>query len=184
MRACKACVHPKRNEIEDLLLRKTPHSKIGEQYGISLYSVFRHSKHLGRSIVCAGDRPLMDRLEALLNRLEQISEKAQSAKAWSATVSAMREVRETLELIARLTGEYPLASQGVRVGVSVNVATGHPANNLGDRDLELQLAMDVSEATNDFDPATIAKLQRLVQKNRIGDGMLLEMETASSRQGS
>jgi hypothetical protein len=166
MRSCKTCTHPERSQIEDLILRHHAHAKIGERFGLSLYSIYRHSKHLGRSVVCTGERPLVDRVEALMNRLESLSSKAQSAKEWHAAVGAMKEVRLSLELIARLTGQMPSAGQAVTVGVALNVNTNHSTSSLSDRDLELQLAQDVSEATNGFDPQTIDRLRRLVDRSR------------------
>jgi hypothetical protein len=164
MRSCKVCVHEQRARIEDALLRKTALAKIGEQYGISLHIIWRHSKHIGRSIITKGKTPLIDRVEALMDRLESISAKAQSAKEWHACVSAMKEVRCSLELLAKLTGQMPAAGQGVTVGVAVNVSTSHSASNLNDRDLDVQIAVDVSEATNGFDQATIERMKRLVQR--------------------
>jgi hypothetical protein len=178
MRSCKACVHPQRARIEDAILRREPHAKIGERYGISLYSIYRHSKHLGRSVVCNGDRPLIDRVEALMDRLESLSAKAQSAKEWHASVAAMKEVRCSLELLAKLTGQMPSAGQGVHVNVGVAVNTGSQAHDLSDRDLDVQIALSVAEATNGFDLDTIEKLKRLVARNQISDDRLLEI-TAS-----
>jgi len=43
---------------------------------------FRHGKHLGRSIITNGSQPLMDRLEALLNRIDSIADKATRAADW------------------------------------------------------------------------------------------------------
>jgi hypothetical protein len=177
------CVHPQREKIEDALLRQEACEKIGIQFGVSQWSVGRHSKHLGRSVITTGDRPLLDRVSSLLDRLDSIAAKAQSAKAWSAVVAAMREIREALELLARLTGQMPSASQGVRVGVAVNVTTGHSAGDLSIRELDVEIAQSVAEATNNFDPATIERMRRLAQRSA-QTGLLLEVDAASSRQGS
>jgi hypothetical protein len=166
MRACKVCTHPERAKIEDHILRHEPHQKIGDWSGLSLHSVWRHSKHLGRSLVVKGDLPLVGRVEGLLSRLERISEAAQTAKNWSAATSALREVRCSLELIAKLTGQIVPAGAGVSVGVAVNVTTGRSASDLSNRDLDTQIAVDVAEATDNFDPQAIERLRRLAQRNR------------------
>ncbi len=179
MRQCKVCVHPERARIEDAILRREPHARIGERVGVSLYSIYRHSKHLGRSVTCEGPRPLVDRIESLMIRLESISAKAQTAKEWHASVAAMKEVRCSLELIAKLTGQIVPAGQGVTVGVAVNVSTGHSVSDLDDGDLELQIARDVAAATDNFNEETIARLKRLVARNRISDDKLLDVHAAS-----
>ena len=179
MRSCKVCIHLERAKIEDAILRRVPHAKIGERYGISLYSVYRHSKHLGRSVVCNGDRPLVDRVEALMDRLESISAKAQSAKEWHASVAAMKEVRCSLELLAKLTGAIVPVGQGVHVNVGVAVTTAQPEHHLSDYDLDIQIAAEVSAATNGFDPVVIEKFKRLVARNRVGDDKVLDARAAS-----
>jgi hypothetical protein len=165
MNRCKVCVHPERQKIEDLLLRKEPCATIGAQFGVSLWSVNRHSKHLGRSVVVNGSQPLLDRLEALLDRLESIASKAQSAKDWRAAVAGLREVREGLELLARLTGQMPSVGHGSSVAVAVNVTTGHQANELTPRELDVQIALEVYEATDHFNVETMERMRRLVARN-------------------
>ena len=164
MRNCKVCVHPERANIEDAILRREPHAKIGERVGVSLYSIYRHSKHLGRSVVCEGSQPLIDRVEALMSRLENICQKAQTAKEWHAAVAAMKEVRCSLEFVAKLTGQIVPAGHGVHVNVGVAVTTGGPSHELSDRDLDTRIALDVAAATNNFDPVEIERLKRLAQK--------------------
>ena len=145
---------------------KIPPSQIGEQYGLNLHSIYRHSKHLGRSIIVEGGQPLVTRIETLMARLERIASKAETAKDWRCAVLAIREVRDSLELVARLTGQMPSVSQGTAVAVAVNVTTNRSTHELSNYDLELQLAADVAAATDDFNSTTIARLQRLVEKNR------------------
>ncbi len=55
---------------------------------------------------------------------------------------------------------------GVSVGVAVNVNTSRSTNEFTDRDLDMQIALDVAEATNNFDPRQIERLKRLA-KNRL-----------------
>lgn len=166
MRQCKVCAHPDRAAIEDALLRRTATVRIGEQFGVSQWSVVRHSKHLSRSVICSGPTPLLDRIEALTVRLESIVGHAESGKDWRCAVMAVREMRETLELVARLTGAMPSAGQGTRVAVAVNVTTGHPTSSLNDMDLDVQIAASVAEATDNFNAQTIERMKRLVARNR------------------
>jgi hypothetical protein len=165
MKPCKVCVHEKRAEIESAILRHEPHARIGERTGLSLYSVYRHSKHLGRSIITKGKEPLLDRVEALMSRLERIGQRAESGKDWRACIAVMRELRESLMFIGRLTGEILPTGQGVHVNVAMAVTTGRQTHDLSDGDLDTRIAMEVAQATDNFDPATIERLRRLAQKS-------------------
>jgi hypothetical protein len=179
MQHCKVCKHPERPRIEDALLRREACAEIGARFGVSEWSVGRHSKHLGRSIITNGREPLLDRLEALLNRIDSIADKATSAKDWKAAVSALREVREGLELLAKLTGQYQSGHGGSSTVVAVSVNTGHPASELSGRELDEQIARECFAATNGFNEETIAKMRRLVAKSQ-SDDRILELTAASS----
>jgi len=180
MRPCKCCEHPERPRIEDALLQRESYAEIGKRFGVSLWSVGRHRQHLGRSIVTGGSQPLLDRLEVLLDRLDSIATKATSAKDWRAAVAGLREVREGLELLARLTGQMPTGSHGSSVAVAVSVNTGHPANELSGRELDVQIAREVFAATNGFDAETVERMKRLVVKSK-SDDRILELTAASTR---
>jgi hypothetical protein len=182
MRRCKCCEHPERARIEDALLRREACAEIGARFGVSPWSVSRHSKHLGRSIITSGTTPLLDRLEALLDRLDSIATKATTGKDWRAACAALREVREGLELVAKLTGQYQ-AGHGSSVAVAVNVTTSHPANGLTPHQLDTEIAVQVFEATNGFDADTIERMKRLLTRSR-NDERILELTTASTRRGS
>lgn len=158
------CEHENRASVEDALLRKVACAKIAEQYGLSASAIWRHKQHLGRSVVCAGATPLVDRIETLINRIEKIAQQAESAKEFKSAIAGMREIRESIELLARLSGQMPLPGRSVSVGVSVNVSAGHSRNDASNHDLDLQIAADVREATNDFDPQVIARMKRLLER--------------------
>jgi NAD(P)-dependent dehydrogenase (short-subunit alcohol dehydrogenase family) len=184
MRPCKVCEHPERHRIEDALLRRVSCASIEAQFGVSHWSVGRHRQHLGRSVIVAdSSQPLLGRLDALFQRLDLIAGKAETAKDWKATVSALREVRECVELLARLTGQMPTVGHGSSVAVAVSVNTGHPANELTGRELDTQIAMEVFAATNGFDAETVERMKRLVAKSQ-SDDRILELTTASTRRGS
>src|SRR5260370_40128075 len=134
MRTCKTCQHPAPARMEDALARKIPPSQIGKQYGLNLHSLYRHSKHLGRSILIEDEQPLVARIEVLMTRLERVASKAETAKDWRCCVLAIREVRDSLELVARLTGQMPSVSQGTAVAVAVNVTSNRSTREISDRD--------------------------------------------------
>jgi hypothetical protein len=181
MQYCKCCKHPERARIEDALLRRESCAEIGNRFGVSSWSVSRHSKHLGRSIITNGSQPLLDRLEALLDRLDSIATKATTGKDWRAACAALREVREGLELLAKLTGQYHTGNHGSSVAVAVNVTTAPPTNELSGRELDVQIAREVFAATEGFNPDTMERMRRLVMKSST-DERVLELTAASTRQ--
>jgi hypothetical protein len=164
MRPCMVCEHENRSSVEDALLRKVACAKVAEQFGLSASAIWRHKQHLGRSVVCAGATPLVDRIESLINRIEKIAQRAESAKEFKSAISGMREIRESIELLARLTGQMPLPGHSVNLGVAVNITTGHSRNDVTDHDLNIQIASDVKEATDNFDPRTIDRMKRLLER--------------------
>jgi hypothetical protein len=179
MRVCKVCHHAARKQVEDALLKRTPARAIAEQYHISQWSISRHSKHLSRSITVNDGATIVDRVSALCDRFEAIAQKATSRQDHRCAVAALREIRETLALIARLTGQFPTASPSFALGVSVNVSAERSTHVGSNDDLDYQIAEEVSQATNGFDAATITKFKRLLSRQH--PSRLLELENVASR---
>lgn len=127
-----------------------------------------------------GSQPLLDRLEALLDRIDSIADKATRAKDWKAAVAALREVREGLELLAKLTDQYHINHGGSSVAVAASVTTGHQVNELSGGELDVQIVTEVFEATDGFNEETIARMRRLVMKSKTDD-RVLELHSASTR---
>ena len=183
MRTCSICKHPARTQIEDALLRNESCASIAERIGgASGWAIGRHSKHMHKTVVVQGEDaglPLVDRIESLVTRLERMSDQAAKAAQWNAAVCALKEVGSCLQVIGKLSGQLQPAGQQIRVAVGVSVNANPPARELDDRSLELQIAMDVSEATLGFDAEEISRLKQLVERNRVGDDKLLEVHAAS-----
>jgi hypothetical protein len=165
MPTCSICDHNERPAIETELLRRTACAKIAERYNVSWSAVWRHGQHLERSAILSDasiKTPVMTRLENLMVRLDSICAKATKSKEWNAAVLALREVRNCLELLAKMQG---LISQGSRIQLAVGVqinSGAQPAKSLSNADLDRQIAQDVYDATNGFDPEVIGRMQRLL----------------------
>jgi hypothetical protein len=170
MRTCNVCCHPKKAQIEDGLIREESCASIAKRIGgVSGWSVGRHAQHMHRDIniqSANAGKPLIDRIENVLARIEAIATAATKSKHWTAAVYALREVRACLELVGKMRGEIVPVSQQIRVGVALNVNTAPPVRDLGPHDLELKIALDVAEATDNFDPDAIARMQHLIRLRR------------------
>lgn len=117
MKTCGACKHDQRDRIADLLLRRTPMSKISAETGLSIATIHRHKQHISSMMVpatrareAADAQSLLDRVENLIAQSQTIAVQAQKKKEWRAATMALREVRGCLELLARLSGELQAAT--------------------------------------------------------------------------
>lgn len=116
---CTCCTHPQAAEIDAALLGGTTVRVTAETFGVSRSAVGRHRvAHLSAEAIEQADddqrRPLTlvdvhGELGALAERLEQVIELSARTRKPAAAVTAMRELRQTLEAIARLQADPVLA---------------------------------------------------------------------------
>jgi hypothetical protein len=152
---CKVCAHPRRPQIEKLLLEGQSYRNVGKQYGISPASICRHQKngHLLPAVVRAtqaaaakreDDRQdiLLDRLEGIYTGLEDGFRDAQKAirtvkdpktgeevpvgRDFMPLAAVANVAHKNIELHARLTGR--LERSGNTPNVTVVVLDDNAAN--------------------------------------------------------
>ncbi len=124
-RTCTICNHPKRAAIEAALVAGTSNRDITRQFGVEKDAVWRHRQthlpatllkaHKAREIARADT--LLDRIETLYAKVEQVLQRAEAertARGDMRILAAVREGRETAELLAKLAGQ-------LREGATVNV---------------------------------------------------------------
>ncbi len=112
-RACNVCTHEGRVDIDRALTEGTPNRRIAAQYSLSEASVRRHhDSHLPVTLakaheadeVARGDE-LLGRVESLQTRTLAVLEAAEETGELRTALSAIREARSNLELLAKLVGE-------------------------------------------------------------------------------
>jgi len=112
-RSCTLCEHPKREEIDRALVGETSNLSVSSVFGVSESAVRRHkANHLPATLAKAhgageaarGDDLLAD-VRDLQGRTLTILKGAEEAKEHRTALSAIREARSNLELLARLLGE-------------------------------------------------------------------------------
>ena len=118
-RVCTICSHTRRYEIEELLAtRQSTYRGIARTYDVSEDAVGRHvsSRHVSQLISLAADAEraaradtLLDRIEALQHRIEEVLSRVEHTDNYSATLGAFREMRSNLELIGEVTRELDRA---------------------------------------------------------------------------
>lgn len=112
-RACTICSRPGRDAIDRALVEGTPNRRIASQHGVTERAVRNHkANHLPATLVKAQDAQeaadaddLLVQVRGLQARTLAILEAAEGASQHRTALSAIREARSNLELLAKLLGE-------------------------------------------------------------------------------
>ena len=113
-RSCTVCAHPRREEIDRALVEGVSTAEISGRYRtVGERAVRRHrSNHLPAKLVMAEKAAemaeaddLLDQVGDLQRRALAILDKAEAAGELKTALSAIREARGNLELLAKLLGE-------------------------------------------------------------------------------
>ena len=111
-RTCTACSHPHRDEIDRLLLDGVALRNIAKRYSLSAASLFRHNKHISKTLSHARQEAeilradgLMEHLNHLTAEAARLKQKAEQAKDYRTALAGVREMSRLLELVMRLAVE-------------------------------------------------------------------------------
>ena len=121
-RLCTVCVHESRAEMERELLAGHSLRDIARHWRVSKDALARHkSNHLPahlalarKALVVAQADDLLAQVEALRDQALGLLDRAQNAGDLRAAISAIREARSCVELLAKMVGE-------LKDGQTVNV---------------------------------------------------------------
>lgn len=130
--SCTVCSHPRRAEIDAAALAGAPLRTLAEQFSRSKNTLQKHiSQHIPDSVqkaidasdardVDAGDAILreLDHLKSEARRLQSMAEKGRDVRA---AIAALRELREAIELTAKIVGQ--LHENEINLSVHVDDAT-------------------------------------------------------------
>jgi hypothetical protein len=112
-RTCTVCEHPRREEIDRALVAGDANTKLSSVFAVSEQALRRHKgSHLPAKLVMAqaaeeeaeADK-LLGQVRDLQRRVLDILDKAEEAGELRTALSAIREARGNLELLAKLLGE-------------------------------------------------------------------------------
>ena len=112
-RTCTICKHEAIKDINSALVRGEPYRDIARQHGVSKDALRRHkASHLPKLLRRAKDATneaqatdLLAELRSLQAKSMKILETAESSGNLRVALTAIRETRSTLELLAKLLGE-------------------------------------------------------------------------------
>jgi hypothetical protein len=118
-RVCTVCLHRRHTEINRALLAGESYRTIADRFGLSKTALIRHkAAHLPRWLTQAQEAEdmaeaddLLDQMSALHRRTLAILGQAEVSGETKIALSASREARNNLELLAKLTGELKAHAQ-------------------------------------------------------------------------
>ncbi len=119
---CKTCQHPEINKINEQLISGVPVREVAKQHGLNHMSVNRHREnHLPKTLVkaqalqeqSAADE-LLERVESIYDEAWKLVKKAESDGKYQPAVGALKEARNSLELIGKLIGQ-------LKTGTEINI---------------------------------------------------------------
>jgi hypothetical protein len=106
------CPHPHRDQIDRRLLDGAPLRNIAKQFSVSSASLFRHNKHIAKTLSHARQEAeilradgLMEHLNHLTSEAARLKQKAEQAKDYRTALAGVREMSRLLELVMRLALE-------------------------------------------------------------------------------
>ena len=112
-RSCTVCEHPEREAIDRALVGDASNRSVASLYDVSEAAVRRHkANHLPAKLVLAQAAEEVARADDLLGQVQDLQahtlailEAAEGTKQHRTALSAIREARSNLELLAKLLGE-------------------------------------------------------------------------------
>jgi hypothetical protein len=112
-RSCTVCTHEARKEIDRALVAGEPFRNIAERFGTSAAALHRHkADHLPVKLTKAREAEEVAQADDLLSQVRDLQaralailDKAEAAGELRTALSAIREARGNLELLAKLLGE-------------------------------------------------------------------------------
>lgn len=163
---CRACAHPRRDEIDRQIIAGVPLRVIVAESGLSLGGLVRHkdcikdalatAMEAARAEGAARGSALYDRVEKLVGAAEEVLAKAKAKEDFRGANGALGAAAKLLDLLGRVSGELQSANAG---GIHLTKITNvNVTNNYGD---DRELAELVSEATAGFNPSVIERFKQL-----------------------
>lgn len=110
-RTCTICIHPSLKSIDHALIAGAAYRSVTERYEASPPSVYRHQQgHLPGTLMKAQDAKEVAHADSLLEQLRRLQietlgilTRAEEAGDLKTALTAIREARGTVELVAKLT---------------------------------------------------------------------------------
>ena len=130
-RTCTVCIHSDLGLIDAALVAGQPYRGIAKQFQASASAVYRHQQeHLPAALVKANEAGEVAHGDSLLDQVRDLQEKAlailsaaERAGDLKTALSAVREARGCLELLAKITGLMSVRAE-VEIAPVINFVIG------------------------------------------------------------
>ena len=167
MNLCKACLHPKRRDIDRQLVQGVPGAEVARRFGVPARSLYNHmKKHLHHQLVSAvmkqkdrHETDLADDLFGLLQRAKAILDVAEADGRLPLALKAIGESRSTIMTLAQIA-EMIEKKRSTDRHTAHRVQVEELKSKLNREELEtLQAILSKLEGTPEPLPPPIASLQ-------------------------
>jgi hypothetical protein len=173
MPRCKACCDPRRDQIDSQIIAGTPLRTLVASTGISLGALSRHKSHIKQMVGLALNErtqeekeehgsALLQRVLRLTDEAEKILAAASAKKDFRSANGALGAAAKLLDLCGRLSGEL----QGPNTP-GLHLTLNSTRINVTHYNDDAELASLIAEATDNFNPAEIARLKRIAEGQNI-----------------
>jgi hypothetical protein len=112
---CSICRNPHKEAVDAALISGKPYRHIASHYGTSTGALQRHRPHISEALTKAKEAQEAAHGEDLLSQVQDLVLRARgilnSAKDQKTALVAVRELRGTLELLGKVTGELQVSAQ-------------------------------------------------------------------------
>jgi hypothetical protein len=121
------CQHPEAAAISTALAQHTPVRELQRRYGVTKSAINRHAQNcipisvqMARAAIHS--EPVLHQMRDLNRRTLRILQKAEATDDHAMALAAIKEARNNLQLIGKLTGELDARAEGENTtGLVVNV---------------------------------------------------------------
>ena len=128
-RTCTICASPQHQAIDQALVAGTPYRAVAERFAASPPSVYRHQQgHLPATMLKAREAQEVAHADGLLAQLQSLQQKtleilarAEGTGDLRSALAALRELRGTVELTAKISARW----LGKAVRATRLLSTGH-----------------------------------------------------------
>jgi hypothetical protein len=111
---CSICTHPELAAIDRAMMAGASYRSLAAQYGLSVSSLSRHTKHLRRALAAAADdtqqahqTALLDKLDLFEFRLDRIFHKAQDYNSLHVSLGCVQEAVRIFTLREKIRRSQP-----------------------------------------------------------------------------
>lgn len=162
-RVCTVCSHKDTEKIDQAIVEGQPHTSIAKQYGLNHLAIRRHSEnHLPEKLMQAWQEKETDHAEGILSGIHNLLEKtrgileqAEKKGYHRLQLEAIKEMRNTYELLSKIAVKLAEYEQARGSGSGEDTAP----RSLADLYAEDQQEMNTLDALTDEELKTFTRLQ-------------------------